>query len=81
MCSTSTATTTYALADPRPSPAYLWPGHASRAATFENPSASLGGDFGFDPAANRMVMVNVGMLREALSKVYHAHRIADELAK
>jgi len=30
-------------------------------------------------AVNHAVAVNVGVLREALSKVYHAHRIIDEL--
>ena len=32
-------------------------------------------------AVNRAVAVNVGAVREALSKVYHAHRIIDELTK
>ena len=48
---------------------------------FDGNIQSLGGDFGFDPTVNRMVMVNVGAMREALSKVYHADRIADELTK
>jgi Peptidase S46 len=48
---------------------------------FDGNIQSLGGDFGFDPAVNRMVMVNVGAMREVLSKVYHADRIADELTK
>ena len=46
---------------------------------FDGNIQSLGGDFGFDPAANRAVAVNVGALREALTKVYHADRIAAEL--
>ena len=50
----STATTTYALADA--SPAYLWPGHASRAATFENPSGVPGGgSTGRKEAANKLL--------------------------
>ena len=47
---------------------------------FDGNIQSLGGDFGYDPAVNRTVAVNVGALREALSKVYHADRIVDELA-
>ena len=46
---------------------------------FDGNIQSLGGDFGFDPAVNRAVAVNVGALREALTKVYHADRIAAEL--
>jgi hypothetical protein len=48
---------------------------------FDGNIQSLGGDFGYDPAVNRAVAVNVGALREALSKVYHADRIVDELVK
>ena len=48
---------------------------------FDGNIQSLGGDFGYDPAVNRAVAVNVGALREALSKVYHADRIVDELTK
>jgi hypothetical protein len=48
---------------------------------FDGNIQSLGGDFGFDPAVNRAVAVNVGALREALTKVYHADRIAAELAR
>jgi hypothetical protein len=48
---------------------------------FDGNIQSLGGDFGFDPTVNRAVSVNVGALREALSKVYHADRIIEELAK
>ena len=48
---------------------------------FDGNIQSLGGDFGYDPAVNRAVAVNVGALREALSKVYHARRIIDELTK
>ncbi|HXW21857.1 MAG TPA: S46 family peptidase [Rhodomicrobium sp.] len=46
---------------------------------FDGNIQSLGGDFGFDPAVNRAVAVNVGALREGLTKVYHADRIAAEL--
>jgi S1-C subfamily serine protease len=48
---------------------------------FDGNIESLGGDFGYDGAVNRAVSVNVGALREALTKIYHADRIAAELAK
>jgi hypothetical protein len=48
---------------------------------FDGNIQSLGGDFGFDPAVNRMIMVNVGAMREVLSKIYRADRITDELTK
>ncbi len=48
---------------------------------FDGNIQSLGGDFGFDPAVNRAVAVNVGALREALAKVYHADRLVAELAE
>ena len=48
---------------------------------FDGNIQSLGGDFGYDPAVNRAVAVAVGALREALSKIYHADRIVDELAR
>jgi hypothetical protein len=48
---------------------------------FDGNRQSLGGDFGYDPTANRAVAVNVGALREALSVVYRARRIVDELTK
>ncbi|MGA7328133.1 MAG: S46 family peptidase, partial [Rhodomicrobium sp.] len=48
---------------------------------FDGNRQSLGGDFGFDGAANRAVAVNVGALREALAKVYHADRLVAELAQ
>ena len=48
---------------------------------FDGNIQSLGGDFGFDPAVNRAVAVNVGALREGLAKVYHADRIVAELAE
>jgi peptidase S46-like protein len=45
---------------------------------FDGNIQSLGGDFGYDGAANRAVAVNVGALREALSKVYRADRLVAE---
>ena len=48
---------------------------------FDGNIQSLGGDFGYEPAVNRAVAVNVGALREALSKVYRADRLLEELAK
>ena len=48
---------------------------------FDGNIQSLGGAFGYDPAANRAVAVALGALRETLSKVYHADRIVDELKK
>jgi hypothetical protein len=48
---------------------------------FDGNIQSLGGDFGFDPAVNRAVAVNVGALREGLAKVYHADRLVAELAQ
>jgi len=46
---------------------------------FDGNIQSLGGDFGFDAAVNRAVAVNTGALREALSKIYKADRVVDEL--
>jgi hypothetical protein len=48
---------------------------------FDGNIQSLGGDFGYDQTVNRAVAVNVGALREVLTKVYHADRIVEELAK
>jgi Peptidase S46 len=48
---------------------------------FDGNIQSLGGDYGYDPAVNRAVSVNVGLLRMALDKVYHADRIVKELAE
>lgn len=48
---------------------------------FDRNIEALGGDFGYDGNVNRAVAVNVGILREALTKVYHADRIVGELAK
>ena len=46
---------------------------------FDGNIHSLGGDYGFDPAVNRTVAVHSDAILEALSKVYGAQRIADEL--
>jgi hypothetical protein len=46
---------------------------------FDGNRQSLGGDFGYDGTANRTVAVNVGLMREALEKVYRAERILREL--
>ncbi len=48
---------------------------------FDGNRQSLGGGLGYDGTANRAIAVNVGALREALSKVYRAERIVDELTK
>jgi hypothetical protein len=48
---------------------------------FDGNIQSLGGSFGYDPTVNRAVAVNVGALRESLSKVYRADRIVKELAE
>jgi hypothetical protein len=48
---------------------------------FDGNIQSLGGDFGYDPVLNRAVAVNVGVLREALSKIYRADRLLRELAQ
>ena len=47
---------------------------------FDGNMQSLGGDYGFDPAVNRAVSVNVGAIREALTKVHRAKRLLRELA-
>lgn len=46
---------------------------------FDGNIHSLGGSYGFDPAVNRTVAVHSDAILEALSKVYGAQRIADEL--
>jgi hypothetical protein len=48
---------------------------------FDGNIQSLGGEFGFDPEQNRAVAAAVGALREALTKIYHADRIVDELTR
>ncbi len=46
---------------------------------FDGNIQSLGSDYGFDAAVNRAVAVDATGLREALTRIYHADRIADEL--
>jgi hypothetical protein len=46
---------------------------------FDGNRQSLGGNFGYDGSTNRTVAVNVGLMREALAKVYRADRILREL--
>jgi hypothetical protein len=46
---------------------------------FDGNLLSLGGDYGFDPAVNRAVAVDSRALLEALSRIYGATRIVDEL--
>jgi hypothetical protein len=46
---------------------------------FDGNIQSLGGDYGYDPAVNRTISVNVGILGEALTKVYRAERLVREL--
>ena len=40
-----------------------------------------GSYFAYDPAVNRPIGVSAGAIREALPKVYHADRLAAELAE
>lgn len=46
---------------------------------FDGNIFSLGGDYGYDPTANRSVAVDSRALLEGLRKVYHFDRIADEI--
>src|SRR5512138_1033134 len=46
---------------------------------FDGNIHSLGGDYGFDEATNRAVAVHSDALVEALTKIYGAQRIVDEL--
>jgi hypothetical protein len=46
---------------------------------FDGNIESLGGDYGFDESVNRAVAVHSDAIVEALSKVYGAQRIVDEL--
>ena len=48
---------------------------------FDGNIQSLGGDFGYDPAQNRAIAVDVSALKEALSKIYYADRVARELVQ
>ena len=51
------------------------------AVMFDINAPALGGYFGYDPAVNRAIGLNIGAVREALAKVYKADRIVEELAK
>lgn len=46
---------------------------------FDGNIHSLGGAFGYDPRLNRAISVDSRGMIEALRKVYHADRVADEL--
>ncbi|MEJ0049562.1 MAG: S46 family peptidase [Rhodospirillales bacterium] len=48
---------------------------------FDGNIQSLGGDFGYDGSVNRAVAVDVTAITEALRKIYHADRLAGELAR
>ncbi len=47
---------------------------------FDGNIQSLGGDYGFDESVNRAVSVHSAAIPEVLRKVYHADRIASEIA-
>jgi len=47
---------------------------------FDGNIQSLGGDFGYDGSVNRAVAVDVTGILEALKNIYHANRLAKELA-
>ena len=46
---------------------------------FDGNIQSLGGDFGYDGTTNRAIAVDVTAITEALKKIYHANRLANEL--
>ena len=46
---------------------------------FDGNIHSLGGDYGFDPAVNRTVAVHSDAIIEALTKIYGADRVVQEL--
>jgi hypothetical protein len=48
---------------------------------FDGDIQSLGGAFGFDPAVNRAVAVDVTALKLALTRIYHADRLVQEMAR
>ena len=48
---------------------------------FDGNIQSLGGDFGYDGSVNRAVAVDTAALMEALTKIYHADRVAKELSQ
>lgn len=47
---------------------------------FDGNIQSLGGDFGYDGSVNRAVAVDVTAIVEVLQNIYHANRLAKELA-
>lgn len=47
---------------------------------FDGNIQSLGGEYGFNESVNRSVAVHTDAILEALTNVYGAQRIADELA-
>lgn len=49
-------------------------------AAFDGNIHSLGGNYGYDPALNRTVVVSTAALQEALETIYPAPRIVKELA-
>jgi hypothetical protein len=48
-------------------------------AVFDGNIHSLGGAYGYDPKLNRTVSVATAAITEALTKIYGAQRIVDEL--
>jgi hypothetical protein len=48
---------------------------------FDINAQALGGYFGYNPQVNRAIALNVGALREVLSKIVRADRIIEELTK
>ena len=48
---------------------------------FDSNIQALGGDFGYDGSVNRAVSVDTAALMEALTKIYHADRLAKELSR
>lgn len=48
---------------------------------FDGDIQSLGGAFGYDPAVNRAVAVDVTALNVALTTIYHADRLVKEMAQ
>ncbi|MDR6788848.1 hypothetical protein J2Y58_002213 [Sphingomonas sp. BE138] len=49
-------------------------------AAFDGNIHSLGGNFGYDPALNRTVVVSAAAVQQALEKVYPAPALVRELA-
>ena len=46
---------------------------------FDGNIQSLGGDFGYDPAVNRAVAVDITAIKAGLATIYHADRLVAEL--